>query len=144
MFKHILIPTDGSEISARAARKAIRFASQTGARVTLYRAVGPGVQSLFGEGYRFPAEAGANPRRRAANADLEPMAKLARDAGVPCQTVVGRSAVPEQGILKAVGKRKCDAIFMASHGRRGVARAVLGSVAAGVIARSSVPVLVYR
>ena len=144
MFKHILVPTDGSELSARAAREAIRFAGETGARVTLYRAVGPGAKQVYGEGYTFPVEPGGNPRVREAAAELEPMLELARESGVPCETVVGRAAAPEQGILKAAGRRKCDAIFMASHGRHGLARMALGSVVAKVLAGSSVPVLVYR
>lgn len=143
MFKHILVPTDGSPVSARAARKAIRFAGETGARVTLYRAIGPARGRVYGEGYRFPAETGSDARVREANAELRPMANFAREAGVACQTVVGQSAAAHEGILKAAGRRKCDAIFMASHSR-GLARAALGSVAARVIARSRVPVLVYR
>ena len=70
--------------------------------------------------------------------------RAARDAGVRFATAADRAFTPDEGIVAAAQKRNCDLIVIGSHGRRGLARVAFGSIAANVIARSSVPVLVYR
>ena len=146
MFSHILVPIDDSAASRRAARRAIAFAAQTGARVTGYHALPlQASRQVYGEGYRFP-HSGARHKELAAARErfLESTADAARAAGVAFDTLVDRAHTAEDGIVEAARKKKCDLIFMGSHGRRGLARLALGSVAASVLTRADVPVLVCR
>jgi nucleotide-binding universal stress UspA family protein len=146
MFEHILVPIDESATSRRAARKAIAFAAETGARVTGYHAL-PLQHShqVYGEGYRF-AHSGTRHKDLAAARErfLDSTADAARAAGVAFTALVERAESPPDGIVAVARKRKCDLIFMGSHGRRGLARLALGSVAASVLTRAEVPVLVCR
>ncbi len=147
MFKHILIPTDGSPVSAKAVKAGIAFAKQSGAKVTGYHAVEPVPSHLYGEGYVADKEMIAAFERRARDAAKKRIAGIAREAkkaGVPFEPVVQIARTPYEGIVEAAQKRKCDLILMATHGERGFARLVLGSVADKVIQLSKVPVLVYR
>jgi len=145
MFRHILVPIDDSTASRRAARKAIAFAAQTGARVTGYHALPRTSHQVYGEGYRF-AHSGTRIKEltQARSRYLDRAERAAERAGVAFQAVVDRAATPEDGIVGAARKQKCDLIFMGSHGRRGLARLALGSVAASVLTRADVPVLVCR
>lgn len=144
MFKHILLPVDGSPASKRALRRTIAFAAETGARLTAYHAL-PLKRSVYGEGYRFPQPSNAKAELKQAKSDfLQGSERAARAAGVPFQAVIDHASTPEQGIIDAARRGKCDAIFMGTNGRRGLARLALGSVAGRVLAASPVPVLVYR
>jgi nucleotide-binding universal stress UspA family protein len=147
MFKHILIPTDGSARSRKAARAAIRFAKAVGARLTAYHAVEAALPYAAGEIAMIDATLidtlEKNARKLAAKYVAE-IAKAARASGVRCATHVTKPGVSYQGIIDAARKRKCDAIFIASHGRGGLASLVLGSVTRSVLAHSKIPVLVYR
>jgi nucleotide-binding universal stress UspA family protein len=144
MFQHILLPLDGSSASRKAARQAIALAKEAGARITAYHAVGS-ARSVYGDGYRLPRERSTRTDLRNARAQwFEGLARAARQAGVRFATAVERAFSPEDGIVSAAQKRNCDLIVMGSHGRRGLARLAFGSVAASVIARSTIPVLVYR
>ena len=146
MFKHILIPTDGSPVANRAAKAGIALARRLGAKVTAYRAIEE-LQPLYVEGYafnqkeldRFTARA-----REAAQRHVDAIGKLAKAAGVPFTAVVGRAFTPYEGIITAAKKRKCDVIFIASRGHRGLARLILGSVTQKVLAHSAIPVVVYH
>jgi nucleotide-binding universal stress UspA family protein len=148
VFKHILIPTDGSVLSAKAVRAAVAFAKQAGARVTGYHALHKVSRGVYGDGYDFASRKdAANLRlhlRRAAVKYVDTIARIARDAGVCFDALVNEAAAPYEGIVNAARSRDCDAIFMASHGRRGLARLTLGSVTHKVLTHSKVPVLVYR
>lgn len=145
-LKHILIPIDGSPISTKAARAGIEFARRVGAKVTAYYAVDPVPYGFYAEGAPAdePAKVAMEHReRQAGEKHVAGIAKAARSAGVACQSVV-EVAVPDEGILAAARKRKCDAIFMGSHGRRGLKRLLLGSVTSRVLANADRPVIVYR
>ena len=145
MFQHILLPLDGSNASRKAARQAIALAKEAGARITAYHALPAASRGIYGDGYRLPAERATRKELRDARQRwFEAAAQAARDAGVRFGTFVGRAMAAEDGIVAAALKRNCDLIIMGSHGRQGLARLAYGSVAAAVIARSSVPVLVYR
>lgn len=147
MFKHILIPTDGSPVSARAVKAGIAFAKETGARVTGYHAVEPVPTRLYGEGYLADKQMIAEFERRtraAAKKHVAAIARAARKAGVRFEPLVQTARTPYEGIVEAAQKRNCDLIFMSSHGRRGLMRLALGSVADRVMTLSKVPVLVYR
>ncbi len=148
MFKHILIPTDGSDISTKAISAAVAFARETGARVTGYYAMDKTPARVFGEGYQFPDLRTAKQFEESVHAVgakyVAQIARAAHKAGVKFQSLLTQAATPYEGIVEAARKSGCDAIFMASHGRKGLAKVALGSVTNKVLAYSKLPVLVYR
>ena len=143
MFRHLLVPTDGSRLAERGVRAGVRFAAALGARVS-------GVYVLQAIPARGASYAGVPAREwarrfeaaaRKALAVIEIEAELAR---VPCTTAVVRNARPWKGILAAAHRRGCDAIVIASHGRSGLGGLLLGSETANVLSHSRIPVLVAR
>ena len=147
MFKHILIPTDGSPVSAKAIAAGIALAKQSGARVTGFMALEAVPAHLYKEGFAVEEQLIAEFERRsqaAARKHVATMARAAHKAGVRFEAVVTAARTPYEGIVDAAHKRNCDLILMASNGRRGLARFTLGSVTDKVIQLSKVPVLVYR
>ncbi|QCI67613.1 universal stress protein [Phreatobacter stygius] len=145
MYHHILIPTDGSPLSAMAVDKSIAFAQETGAGVTVLTVVEPfhifsaeaeQLASSRAEYRRHAREAAAN---RLADAELK-----ARERGVPCSAIQVEHDHPYQAIIDTAAEKGCDLIAMASHGRRGVSALVLGSETVKVLTHSKTPVLVYR
>ena len=148
MFKHILIPTDGSKLANQSAQAAVRLAKTLGARVTGFFAAPPATpivfKGLLPVGYTAP-EAHEQSIEKAAAAYLGAIEKAARAAGVPCETLSVTGDYPAEAIVAAAKKRRCDLIFMASHGRRGVRReSLLGSETQKVLAQAPMPVLVHR
>jgi len=147
MFKHILIPTDGSPLSHAAAIAAVELARALGARVTALFAAPAATPIVYRDlipvGYTTPAKH-ETMIRKAAAAYLGSIEAAARNAGVPCETVSVTSDFPAEVILAQAKKRHCDLIFMASHGRRGLAGVLLGSETQKVLVGSAVPVFVYR
>ena len=147
MFKHILIPTDGSPVAEKAIAAGVNLAAEMGAAVTGYYAVEPPPTHLYGEGYLADRKLVEELERRAlenAKQSVAKIAEAAKAAGVKCETVVGKAVVPYKGIVDAAQKNKCDAIFMASNGHRGLTGLLLGSVTQQVLTHSKIPVLVYR
>lgn len=147
MFKHILIPTDGSSVSAKAVKAGVALAKESGAKVTGYYAVEPVPARLYGEGYIPSRQAVEDFERRNqafAKKNVAAIERAARKAGVPFEPVVETARTPYHGIVEAAKKHDCDLIFMASHGRTGLMRMALGSVADKVMTLSTVPVMVYR
>ena len=147
MFKHILIPTDGSPVSAKAVKAGLALAKESGAKVTGYYAVEEVPAHLYGEGYVTDKQMVAEFEKRhtaAARKHVAAVAREAHKAGVPFESLVQSARTPYEGIVEAAQKRNCDLVLMASHGRRGIARFTLGSVTDKVIQLSRVPVLVYR
>ena len=148
MFKHILIPTDGSKLSAEAAEAGVKLAKSLGAKVTAFFAAPPATpvvfKSLLPVGYATPREHEAM-IEKASRAALGAVEKAARAAGVPCETLTSTSDFPAEAILAAAKKRRCDLVFMASHGRQGLRKhSLLGSETHKVLASGKVPILVYR
>ena len=148
MFKHILIPTDGSAVSNKAAKAGVRLAGQLGARVTGYYAIEPMPLHAYEESYSIGGTTIANALQKYARGigeeHLDGMAKLAAKLRIPFKGVVAEARSPYEGIVRAATRHRCDVIFMASHGRRGVAALILGSVTHKVLTLSKLPVLVYR
>ncbi len=146
MFKHILIPTDGTPVANKAAKAGIALAIKLGAKVTAYFAL-EALQPIYVEGYSFDRktidgfEEGA---RKAGQKRVDAIGKMAEAAGVPFTSVVAKARTPYEGIIAAAKKRKCDVIFMASHSRRGLSRLIMGSVTQKVLSHSKIPVVVYR
>ena len=145
MFKHILIPTDGSALSRAAAAAGIELAAKIGARVTgLFAAPAPTpivYRALLPVGYMTPDEH-AELTRRAAKKFLDAIDTLARRAGVKCECVSVTDEYPANAILETARKRRCDLIFMASHGRRSNLGMMLGSQTLKVVMSSEIPVLI--
>ncbi len=147
MFKHILVPTDGSELSQATARSAIAFAKEAGARVTVFFAKPEYPIAYFGEGALIEP---TTPEKFAELADqqatqyLGEIQALCTEAGVECATTSATSDIPYEAIIEAASKSGCDLIFMASHGRRGISGFLLGSETNKVLTHSKIPVLVYR
>jgi nucleotide-binding universal stress UspA family protein len=145
MFRHILLPTDGSDLSESAIRRAIPFARSVNARVTGFHAM-PEFHVLSYKTTMLEDTEKEFVRDCAARADrfLAFIEDAARSAGVPCDTAVATSDHPHEAILKAAGDRDCDLIMMASHGRKGVRGLLLGSETQKVLTHGRIPVLVLR
>jgi len=148
MFKHVLIPTDGSTLAARGARAGVKLAKALGARVSGVYVIPPYVPPMYGEGAIYvPALAPQDYRKmmeKQAAKVLSVVEREAAAAGVRCKTLSVTDAQPWQGVLRAARKQKCDAIVMASHGRGGLGGLLLGSETTRVLAHSKLPVLVIR
>jgi nucleotide-binding universal stress UspA family protein len=147
MFKHILIPTDGSEFSMGTVRRAISFAKEAGARVCFFYARPDYPVAFYGEGALIDPttpEKFSEMAEQQAKTILGECETLARVAGVDCHTESVVSDIPYEAIIDCAERAGCDLIFMASHGRRGIAAMLLGSETQKVLTHSKVPVLVYR
>lgn len=145
MFKHLLIPTDGSPLSEGAALKGIELARALGARVTALH-VSPRFRAMTSrtdmlEDTRDEYERDS---RRYAERCLDVVAKAAAQAGVACETVRQVGDDIYRSIIDVATGKGCDAISMASHGRRGIAGVLLGSQTQHVLTHSVIPVVVWR
>lgn len=148
MFKHVLLPTDGSRLSDRAVQRGIQFAKEARARVTALHVV-PEFRMVVEEGFVSPMTAELKKRfetesQQHARKMLAKVEKAAKEAGVKCEVVSVVSDFPYQQIIEIAKKKKCDLIMMASHGRRGLSSLLLGSETAKVLTHSKIPVLVVR
>jgi len=147
MFKHIFVPTDGSELSQATVQRAVTFAREAGARITAFFAKPEYPIAYFGEGALIDPttpEKFAEMAEQQATEYLGEVSRLCAEAGVPCATVSATSDIPYEAIIEAAEKAECDLIFMASHGRRGFSGFLLGSETNKVLTHSKIPVLVYR
>ena len=147
MFKHILVPTDGSELSQQTVRRAISFAKEAGARITAFYAKPEYPVTYYGEGALIDSttpEQFAELAETQAKEILGFVEKLCREAGVECSTVSLTNDIIYEGIIEAATTAGCDLIFMASHGRRGISGLLLGSETVKVLTHSKIPVLVVR
>ena len=145
MYQHVLLPTDGSALSERAARDGVRFAKSLGAQLTVLH-ITP-VTYPF-ELHEFSAADRAVEfkefwKKKAARA-LEPLERMAHEAGVACTAVHRVAESPSEVIISVTAERGCDVVFMASHGRRGVSALLVGSETNKVLTHSSIPVVVWR
>ena len=147
MFKHILIPTDGSPLSNEAIAAGIELAKVAGAKVTgFFAAPAPTpviYQHFIPVGYLAPEEHAAM-IERAARQYLTVLENAARSAGVECELEHATNDFPAEAIIDAAKKKNCDLIFMASHGHRGRRGVLLGSVTREVLAHATIPVLIFR
>ncbi len=146
MFKHILLPTDGSALSQIAIDNGLRFAKEIGAKVTGLHVIVEREAESF-EDYapvdvKVPAL--GEIAKEEAQQYLSVVANKAREIGVPYATLSVIHASPHQAIIKAATDNGCDLIIMASHGRKGITGELVGSETARVITHCKVPVLVYR
>ena len=146
MYRHILIPTDGSELAEHAVTNGLSLAKSLGAKVTVIIVEEPfdwlGVsetkaRQALGELAKHTEQI----KKHAASA-LNRVANAAKQAGVPCDTIQVEDAQPYKAIIATAADRGCDLIVMASHGRSGLSAIVLGSVTNKVLTHTKIPVLV--
>lgn len=145
MFKHILLPTDGSELSEKAIQEGIRLAQSLGAKVTGL-CIMPEKHPFFYE-TEIPAEALeqiAKQTKEAGKVYLSVIEKKAREAGLACEVVYEVTDYVYEAIIRVADRMGCDLIMMASHGRRGVKAFIIGSETQKVLTHSKIPVLVFR
>ena len=145
MFKHLLVPTDGSPLSAKAARGAVEFAKAVGARITALSVAEPYPYSALAETTYLPDQSRYEKEMQDhARRFVTEVAEIASAEGVPCDTRVGLSFSPYEEITNTAKDLGCDAIFMASHGRKGINRLFVGSETQKVLAHTTLPVMVFR
>ena len=145
MYEHVLLPTDGSELSERAARDGVRFARSLGAQLTVLHTTPVAYPfELYAHAAAERAvEFDAFWKEKAARA-LEPIEQMARNAGVLCSVVHRVAESASDVIISVAAEHGCDLIFMASHGRRGVSALLIGSETNKVLTHSKIPVVVWR
>lgn len=147
MFKHLLVPTDGSDMSEATVNRAISFATDSKASITFFYAQPDFPMPIYGEGALIdpttPEQFAKGAAEEAARILAGARAK-AEAVGVDCDTDTAVNEVPYDAIIDAAERHGCDLIFMASHGRRGIASLLLGSETQRVLTHTHIPVLVYR
>lgn len=147
MYKRILVTTDGSALSKKAVRHAIGLAAATGASLVALNVVPRYPMSYFEGGMSVSPDDVSSIERKWAEdgqALVSEVQKAAQVAGVPIKAVTARSDLVAESIMAAARKHKCDLIVMASHGRKGIKRLLLGSETQHVLTHSSIAVLVLR
>jgi len=145
MFKRLLIATDGSEIATKAVRRGLELAKSLNAQVVIFTATEPwlGLMNVDMNVINFSIEEYEKVTKEVAARILGKVRDEALSLGVDCETVHVND-YPADAIIETAETTACDLIVMGSHGRRGIARLLLGSQAAKVVTLSSVPVLVCR
>ena len=150
MYRHILIPTDGSELAEHAVTNGLSLAKSVGAKVTVIIVEDPFdwlsvLETRASRRQALDAFARRNEQiKKYAASVLSRAANAAKQAGVPCDTMQVENARPYQAIIAAASDKGCDLIAMTSHGRGGLSAVVLGSVTNKVLTHTKIPVLVYR
>lgn len=145
MFQTILFPTDGSSLSERACKAALEFAKINGSKIVVLS-----VAELYPLPMLPEASSAADltfyedTMKEAAKKNVASVSAMAAAAGVPCETVTAQSFNPYEEIVATAKKFGCDLIWMASHGRKGINRILLGSQAQKVLVHTEIPVLIYR
>ena len=148
MFKHLLIPTDGSELSEAAIQAGVQFAKSINAKVTGFHAMPKFHMLVYGHDgvtdKRQDFEAFEKDWKARADRFLAVIMRAAKAADVPCDTAIQTSDQPYEAIIATAKEKGCDLILMASNGRRGVQAFLLGSETQKVLTHSKIPVLVFR
>ena len=148
MYRHLLIPTDGSALAAKGVKAGVKLARALGARVSGVYVIQPYLAPVYSEPAMYMTGTALADWEQASKAQakkaLGSIERAAKAAGVRCATRVEEEMQPWRGILQAARRAKADAVVMASHGRGGLGGAILGSQTSRVLAHSKLPVLVIR
>jgi len=147
MYKNLLVATDGSKLSLKAVTHALGLAQAVGAKVTAFYAAPDYPMPAYADGVVYePVSRKEYSKLAAQDADkiLNDVAAKAKAANVECKTTYSIAAAPWEAIIDAAKKNKCDAIVMASHGRRGISAVLLGSETQKVLTHGKLPVIVVR
>jgi nucleotide-binding universal stress UspA family protein len=140
MYRHILIPTDGSELAEQGVAQGLALAKSLGAKVSVIFVVEP-FSEMTGRLQEAVATYAELRKEQAASA-LDRAAKAAKEAAVSCETIQAENAQPHRAIIAAVEEKGCDLIVMSSHGRSGLSALLIGSVTNKVLTHTKTPVLV--
>ncbi len=147
MYQRILVATDGSTLSKKAVSSAIGLAALTGAELVAVKVVARYPMSYFEGGMAVQASEVARVEKQwadAAQLTVDAVQKAALAKGVKARAITVKSDLISEALIGAAKKHKCDLIVMASHGRRGIKRLLLGSETQLVLTHSHIPVLVLR
>ena len=144
MFKRILVPTDGSEITQKAVDTTIALAKSVGAQVYTISVKEPFPYSAISEMQPTPPQEFFDAQERIASKRVQTVREACAAAGVPCEAHTIEALHPWEAIIEHARSMECDLVVMASHGRRGVTALLLGSETQKVLTHSKVPVLVVR
>jgi nucleotide-binding universal stress UspA family protein len=147
MFDTILVPTDGSPLSAKAINAAVRFANEHGSEIVAFSVTEPYMYSALADGFiadTTDTEEFDEDMEKLARAHVEEIASLAKANNVRCRTTTVRSYDPAHEIIAATKRYSCDVIFMATHGRSWLGNLLMGSETQKVLTHSSIPVVVFR
>ena len=144
MFKHILVPVDGSETSNKAVVKAVGLAKAFGSIVTVLYVIDPYPFTGVGADFAYGQAQYLSAATAEANQALDEAKKVFEDAGVQVNTLLGEGHAVHEGIGRVLSSVDADLIVMGSHGRRGLEKLMLGSVTQRVLGVVHVPVLVVR
>ena len=140
MYRHILIPTDGSELAERGLAHGLALAKSLGARVSVIFVVEP-FSEMSGR-LRDAVATYAEMRKEQATSALHRAANAAKEAGVSCETIQVENGRPHEAIIGTAKDKGCDLIAMSSHGRSGLSMLLIGSVTNKVLTQAKTPVLV--
>lgn len=144
MFKHILVPVDGSPTSMLAVNKAIGLAKAFGSAVTALYVLDPYPFTGVGADFAYGQAQYLSAATAEANAALEAVRQAMHEAQIEVQVLIGEGHAVHEGVVQALEKTGADLVVMGSHGRRGLEKLMLGSVAQRVLSAVHVPVLVVR
>jgi len=144
MYKRILFPTDGSEITQKALETAVALAKLSGAEIYALSVKEPFPYSAISEMQPVPPQEFYDAQERIASGRVQAAAEAARAAGIRCHAHTVEAIHPWEAILDHAKAQGCDLIVMASHGRRGVSALLLGSETSRVLTHTTLPVLVVR
>ncbi|WP_050419461.1 universal stress protein [Bradyrhizobium tropiciagri] len=142
MYRHILIPTDGSELAEHGLRHGLALAKSLGAKASVIFVVEP--LSEIGGQYRELLARYSEIRKEEAAGALDRATRAAKEAGAACETSLVESGRPDQAIIAAAKDKGCDLIVMSSHGRSGLSALLIGSVTNKVLTQAKTPVLVCQ
>jgi nucleotide-binding universal stress UspA family protein len=145
MYRHLVIATDGSELAGKAVEQGLALAKAIGAKVTAVTVTEPLPPLMAGDGsVVLPIHEYEQAVVGGATKVLDGVTAAAKAAGVACEVVHVKDQFPAEGIVETAMAKGCDLIVMASHGRRGLSKLVLGSQASKTVSLSPIPVLVCR
>jgi nucleotide-binding universal stress UspA family protein len=147
MYEKILVATDGSNLSEKAVSSAVSLAALSGASLVAIKIIPRYPQSYFEGGLALQATEVSRIEKQWADegqAVVDQVKKDAEQQGVKTKAITVKSDIVSDAIIAAARKHKCDLIVMASHGRKGVKRLLLGSETQQVLTHSHIPVLVLR
>jgi nucleotide-binding universal stress UspA family protein len=144
MYTHVLVPTDGSDITAKAIATAVSLAQSLGAKITALSVKEPFPYSAIGEMQPMPPQEFLDAQERIASSRTKAVADAAAAANVPCAALTVEAVHAWEAIVDTATSQGCDLIVMASHGRRGVSALLLGSETQKVLTHCKVPVLVVK
>lgn len=144
MFKRILVPTDGSDVTAQAISTSVGLAKSLGAQIFTISVKEPFPYSAISEMQPTPPQEFYDAQERIALQRVNAVRAACGAAGLPCEAHTVEALHPWEAIIEHAQRTGCDLIVMASHGRRGVSALLLGSETQKVLTHTKIPVLVVR